>query len=119
MLPGKHDLGATVTRYLLIESRDPCRSQAFGLRCELAAALRHDGAEVTVFLVENAVLGARAMARLPALEKLEKHGVQLLADEFALSERGIRRGEIAPAVQPANLAALAGLLAAGARAIWN
>ena len=108
-----------MTRYLLIESRDPCRSQAFGLRCELAAALRSDGAEVTLFLVENAVLGVRAAARTPDLERLAKQGVLLLADEFALRERGIAAGEIAPAVKPASLAVLAELLVAGARATWN
>ncbi|MEX2150059.1 MAG: DsrE family protein [Steroidobacteraceae bacterium] len=108
-----------MTRYLLIESRDPCRSHAFGLRCELAAALRTDGAEVTLFLVENAVLGVRAAARLPALDKLAKHGVELLADEFALRERGIGAAEIAAIVKPAHLDTLAGLLAGGARAIWN
>jgi len=108
-----------VTRYLLIESRDPCRSQAFVLRTELAAALRADGADVTLFLVENAVLGVRAAARLPALEKLAKHGVQIFADEFALRERGIGAAEFAPVVKPANLDALVAQLAGGARAIWN
>jgi hypothetical protein len=112
-------MGATVTRYLLIEARDPCRSGAFGLRCELAAALHSDGAEVTLFLVENAVLGARAAARNLSLDKLAKRGVALCADEFALHERGIGTGEIAPVVKPADLSALAALLAAGARAIWN
>ena len=115
----QHAMGATVTRYLLIESRDPCRSQEFGLRVELAGALRSDGAEVTLFLVENAVLGVRAAARLPALDKLAKHGVQLLADEFALRERGIGTADIVPVVKPAGLDALVGLLAGGARAIWN
>ena len=112
-------MGATVTRYLLIESRDPCRSRAFDLRCELAAALRSDGADVTLFLVENAVLGVRAAARTPALEKLAKHGVELLADAFALRERGIAAAEISPFVKAVNLDALAGLLADGARATWH
>ncbi len=108
-----------MTRYLLIESRDPCGSTDHARRCELAAALRADGADVTLFLVENAVLGARRASRPQALEKLAKRGVQVLVDEFALRERGIASAEISPAVKPADLAALAGLLASGARATWN
>jgi sulfur relay (sulfurtransferase) complex TusBCD TusD component (DsrE family) len=108
-----------VTSYLLIESRDPFGSTAFSRRCELAAALRADGADVTLFLVENAALGARAAARLPALEKLAKQGIQLLVDEFALRERGIGGGEIAPAVRPAGPEVLVKLLAGGARTTWN
>lgn len=108
-----------MTRYLLIESRDPFGSTSFSRRCDLAVALRAERADVTLFLVENAVLGARAAARLPAFEKLAKHGVAVLADEFALRERGIGSGDIAPAVQPAGLDALVGLLAGGARANWN
>ena len=108
-----------MTRYLLIESRDPIGSPAFERRCELAAALRADGADVTLFLVENAVLGTRSAARLPALGKLAKQGVQLLADEFALRERGIGNDEVAPAVRPAALDMMATLLAGGARATWN
>ena len=119
MAPGQDAREATVSRYLLIESRDPFGSTDFERRCELAAALRADGADVTLFLVENAVLGARAQARLPALGKLAKQGVELLADEFALRERGIAGGDVAPAVRPAGLDTLAGLLARGARATWN
>jgi hypothetical protein len=109
----------SVTSYLLIESRDPFGSTAFRRRCELAAALRAGGSDVTLFLVENAVLGARAAARLPALEKLAKLGVQLLADEFALRERGIGDGGITPRVRSAGPEMLVQLLAGGARTIWN
>lgn len=108
-----------MTRYLLIESRDPFGSTTFSRRCGLAAALRADGAGVTMFLVENGVLGARSTARLPALEKLAKLGVEFFADEFALHERGIEGGEILPPVRPAGLETMIDLLAGGARAIWN
>jgi hypothetical protein len=108
-----------MTRYLLIESRDPFESTGFAHRCELALALRADGAEVTVFLVENGVLGARAAARLRDVEKLARSGVHLLADEFALRERGVGPDEIAAAIRPAPLDQLVGQLVAGAKAIWN
>jgi len=119
MYAGQYAMGATVTRYLLIESRDPFGSTNFARCCELAAVLRADGADVALFLVENAVLGARTASRPQALEKLAKNGVQVLADEFALRERGSGSGEIAPTVRSVGLEMLIGLLADGARPTWN
>ena len=108
-----------MSSYLIIESRDPFGSRHFGQRCELAIGLRSDGAPVTVFLVENAVLGARASARLGDIPKLAKAGVTVLADEFALRERGVGRDEVLAAVRPAGLESLVALLAAGAKTRWN
>ena len=105
--------------YLMIESRDPFEARGFAQRCELALTLRADGAGVTLFLVENGVLGARHSARLRELDKLAKAGVRLLADEFAMRERGMVANELAPQVAAANLDALVGELAGGAKAIWN
>jgi sulfur relay (sulfurtransferase) complex TusBCD TusD component (DsrE family) len=103
--------------YLLIESRDPFASKGFSQRCELALTLLGESTGVTLFLVENAVLGARAGAKAPGLEKLAKAGVRLLADEFALRERGING--LAPNIISAGLDTLIGELAAGAKALWN
>jgi hypothetical protein len=105
--------------YVLIESRDPFESRGFSQRCDLALTLQLDGAAVTLFLVENAVLAARSSANLRDLEKLSKSGVQLLADDFALRERGIRTTEISTLVKPVKLDALLSALAAGSKAIWN
>ena len=55
-----------------------------------------ENAAVTLFLVENAVLGARAGAKVRDLEKIARAGVRILADDFALRERGI--AELAPNV---------------------
>lgn len=106
-----------MTGYLLVESRDPFESKCFSQRCELALTLLAEGGGVIVFLVENAVLGARAGAKTPGLEKLAKAGVRVLADEFALRERGIT--EIAPGVASAGIDALVGELASGAKTLWN
>jgi sulfur relay (sulfurtransferase) complex TusBCD TusD component (DsrE family) len=106
-------------RYLLIESRDPFESRSFRQRCELAAALASGGSEVTVFLVENAVLAARAAADARDLHELGRRGVTLLADEFALRERGITTAQLSRDVRPAGLDALVAELGTGARAIWN
>jgi hypothetical protein len=103
--------------YVLIESRDPFESRGFGQRCELALTLLRESPDVTLFLVENAVLGARAGAKTPGLAKLANAGVRLLADEFALRERGIH--DVAPSVVPVGLERLVGALTSGARTFWN
>jgi hypothetical protein len=86
--------------YLLIESRDPFESNDVGYYYELARGLQAAGNQVTVFLVQNAVLAVRPSAQVPALRALAASGVKVLADDFALQERGITKVldgvEIAP-----------------------
>ena len=108
-----------MTSYLIVESRDPFESHGFARRCELAAALRADGASVTVFLVENGVIAARGSARLRELEQLAKAGVAVVADEFSLRERGIAAGELATNVKPVLLDAVVEQMVAGAKVLWN
>ena len=45
---------------------------------------------MTLFLVQNGVLGARESPRSERLAELAALGVEILADEFSLRERGIR-----------------------------
>jgi sulfur relay (sulfurtransferase) complex TusBCD TusD component (DsrE family) len=110
---------ASMTSYLVVESRDPLESNGFARRSELAAALAADGASVTVFLVENGVIAARASARLGELEQLAKSGVAVLADEFSLRERGIAAVELAASVKPVALETVVEQMVAGARVLWN
>ena len=105
--------------YLVVESRDPFESHGFARRCELAAALIAEGASVTVFLVENGVIAARAAARLREIEQLAKSGVVVLADEFSLRERGIAQSELAAAVKRVGLDVVVEQMLAGAKVLWN
>jgi sulfur transfer complex TusBCD TusB component (DsrH family) len=73
--------------YLLIESRDPFESNDVGYYYGLAEA----GNQVTLFLVQNAVLAARPSAQTPQLRTLIGSGIKVLADDFALKERGITK----------------------------
>jgi sulfur transfer complex TusBCD TusB component (DsrH family) len=106
-----------MSTYLLIESRDPFESKGFSLRCDLALTLLGESTGVTLLLLENAVLGARAGAKSAALEKLAKAGVRVFADDFALRERGIT--QLVPGVAAVGLDAVVGELAGGAKALWN
>jgi len=108
-----------MTSYLVVESRDPFESHGFARRCELAAALRADGASVTVFLVENGVIAARGSARLRELDQLARSGVAVVADEFSLRERGIAAAELAATVKPVALDAVVEQMVQGVRVLWN
>ena len=73
---------------------------------------------MTVFLVENAVLAARTGARYAQFGRLRRAGVTLIADEFALRERGIPVGELVPEVKAGRIDLLVAELGRGAKAIW-
>jgi len=104
-------------RYLIIESRDPFEAASFAGRNELAVNLAADG-EVTVFLVENAVLAARVGSRFAGFARIRRAGVTLIADEFALRERGITVAELVPEVKAGRIDLLVAGLGRGAKAIW-
>lgn len=105
--------------YLLIESLDPFESNDVGRHWELAASLARGGSRVTLFLVQNGVLAARAGARNDALHSVAASGVEVLADEFSLRERGIGAGGLATCVKPAPLDVVLDRLAEGRKALWH
>jgi hypothetical protein len=89
--------------YLLIESRDPFSTQAVSGHVELAVALRRAGSNVALYLVQNGVLPCRAGADGDALHEALAAGVEILADDFSLRERGIRDADVARGVKPAAI----------------
>jgi sulfur relay (sulfurtransferase) complex TusBCD TusD component (DsrE family) len=103
--------------YLLIESRDPFESNDVAYYYDLARGLVHAGNEVTLFLVQNGVLAARRAAQAPALEALVKGGVKVLADDFALGERGIKK--LRDGVQTATIDVVVDHLEAGHKTLWH
>jgi sulfur relay (sulfurtransferase) complex TusBCD TusD component (DsrE family) len=103
--------------YLLIESRDPFESNDVGYYCELARGLAEAGNQVTLFLVQNAVLAARPSAQAPQLRALAGSGVRILADDFALKERGITK--LLDAVQIAPIDTVVDHLEAGHKTLWH
>jgi predicted peroxiredoxin len=106
-------------KYLLIESRDPFDSNDTEQYYTLATALAGEGNAVTLFLVQNGVLPARLGARNDALSAVAKAGVEVLADEFSLRERGIKAGELTSGVKAAPLEIVIDQLAAGCKAMWH
>jgi intracellular sulfur oxidation DsrE/DsrF family protein len=106
-------------RYLFIESLDPFESNDVEFYRDLAAGVARDGNQVTLFLVQNGVLAARRGARSGALRVLAEHGVEVLADEFSLRERGIPESRLAPGVRPAPLDVVIDQLAQGCKVLWH
>ena len=107
-------------QYLLIESRDPFDSNDATSFYDLASGLAKSGNAVTMFLVQNGVLPARAgTARSQALAALGQAGVKLLADEFSLRERGIDAAKLVRGVQAAPIDAVVDQMAEGCKALWH
>jgi sulfur relay (sulfurtransferase) complex TusBCD TusD component (DsrE family) len=108
-----------MAKYLLIESRDPFESNEVAGQYELAAGLARQGHEVTLFLVQNGVLPARKSGKSGGLEAAAQAGVQVLADEFSLRERGIAGNRLTAGVTPAPLDVVVDQLAEGRKAFWH
>jgi hypothetical protein len=105
--------------FLLIESRDPFTSGEAGFCQDLSRRLAAAGDRVTLFLVENGVLPARAGVASPWLTELAQAGVEVLVDDFSLRERGIALDRLQPGVKPAAIDLVIDRLAEGCKAIWH
>lgn len=107
-----------MAKYLLIESRNAWESgdvaYFYGLARDLAAA----GNDVTLFLVQNAVMPARKGAQDGGLMELSGK-VKVLADGFSLRERSIPKDGLASGVTVSDIDAVVDLLALGAKAVWH
>jgi predicted peroxiredoxin len=108
-----------MVKYLLIESRDPFDSNDTSQYYDLASSLAGQGRTVTLFLVQNGVLPARPGARSEALSAVARTGVEVLADEFSLRERGIKADKLASGVKAAPLDVVIDQLADGRKAMWH
>ena len=109
-----------MSRYLFIESRDPFESRDVQFVVETATALKRQGNDVTVFLVQNGVLAARKNASASHLPRLVEEGIRLLADDFSLRERGIRTTEMNSEIKESGIGLLVDMLAQEeTKAIWH
>ena len=104
--------------YLLFESRDPFESVEVAHHQALAAGLAREGRRVALFLVQNGVLAARRTTRARDLTPLVQAGVELLADDFSLRERGMEGALLAPGVRKATIEDALDLMEQGRNALW-
>jgi predicted peroxiredoxin len=108
-----------MNKYLLIESSDPFQRNGGYRFFDLAADLLAEGHEVVLFLVQNAVLGARTNAASTAIAKAVLQGVAVFADDFSLRERGIQDGRLQANVEPVGVDFIVDKLAEGYKALWH
>jgi sulfur relay (sulfurtransferase) complex TusBCD TusD component (DsrE family) len=106
-----------MAEYLLIESRDPFESNDVGYYYDLARGLVEAGNQVTLFLIQNAVFAARPSAQAPKLQALARSGITILADDFALQERGITK--LLDGVQVAPIETVVDHMEAGHKTLWH
>src|SRR5438552_18875438 len=106
-------------KYLLIESRDPFDNNVVARQYELAVNLVKEGNQVTLFLVQNGVLPARRGSLSELLTNTARAGVEVLADDFSLRERGIAASRLADGVKAAPHSVVIDQLADGRMAIWQ
>lgn len=108
-----------MSKYLLIESRDPFESNDVRYFYDLATSLARAENRVTLFLIQNGVLAARSGEHTFWFAELTKAGVEVLADGFSLRERGIPNGRLTAGVKAADLSLIVDRLGEGRRALWH
>ena len=106
-------------KYLFIESRDPFESNEVAPYYDLSADLARQGNEVTLFLVQNGVLPARSSIHSDLLARITRSGVEILADEFSLRERGIPADGLIPGIKPSPLDVVVDHLADDRKVLWH
>lgn|SRR5262244_543857 len=107
-----------MANYLLFESQEPLESAQVSSHYELATALKKAGNQVALFLVQNGVLAARRGFRSEEVPRLIAAGVEVLADDFSLKERGISRSGLSPGIKVASIEDALDQFAAGRRTLW-
>jgi predicted peroxiredoxin len=75
--------------------------------------------ETKLFLIQNGVLPARRSDRSAALTRVAQAGVELLADDFSLRERGIPSERLIAEVRPASLDFVIDCMAEGRKTLWH
>jgi predicted peroxiredoxin len=108
-----------MTQYLLISSRDPYEVRGVAQFYDLATDLKAKGHDVTLFMVQNGVLPARRSAMSESISKLVSAGVNVMADEFSLKERGIVADRMVEGVKSSALEVVIDQLADGVKTMWH
>jgi sulfur relay (sulfurtransferase) DsrF/TusC family protein len=111
-----------MAKYLLIESRDPYEYADTHYFYDLAGDLARRGNEVVFFLIQNGVLVTREGAQPNKVAALQAAAprIRVLADEFSLRERGIRREAVIADVEITDVGRLVDLLMDdGRKPIWH
>jgi len=110
-----------MSRYVLIESRDPFESRDGEGFLEMAGRIAGAGDQVMLFLLQNGVLPLRKGSLFNGkIRELVKNKVEVRADEFSLQERAIRQKDLLEGIATSGMEELVeALLEPGAKALWH
>ena len=110
-----------MSRYVLVESRDPFESRDVSYFYGLARDLAGKGEQVTLFLVQNGALASRKDAKANPLAGVMHSKVEVLVDAFSLKERGIQDSERLSGARPADIGELLDkiMAEAGTKVLWH
>jgi intracellular sulfur oxidation DsrE/DsrF family protein len=108
-----------MSKYLLIDSLDPYATNGTASQSKLARGLRQAGHQVTLILVQNGVLPVRAEPGSAELQAAVSAGVEVLAEEFALRERGIPTEALIAGIRATPIAVITERLALGWKTFWR
>lgn len=108
-----------MANYLIISSDDPFETRRVERMRELAVALARRGGAVSVYLAQNAVLGARRASKARSCAALLTECIDVLADDFSLRERGIGSKALLPGVKVASLDLVVTRMAHGWKTLWS
>jgi len=110
-----------MTRYLLIESRDPFENRESENFLEMVGRLAQNGDQVTLFLIQNGVFALRKGSLFTGkLKELIKQNVQIRADSFSLDERSIQERERLEQIKMSGIDEILDILfEPGMKTIWH
>jgi sulfur transfer complex TusBCD TusB component (DsrH family) len=110
-----------MSRYLLIESRDPFENRESENFLDLVGKLAESGDQVILFLIQNGVLALRKGSLFTGkIKDLLKENVQIHADRFSVDERAIQERERMEQVTCSNLDEILDImLEPGMKTIWH
>lgn len=102
---------------LIVETRDAAEHRGPERDAELATGMRRAAVPTTIFLTENGVFAARHGHKM--LDDAMAAGVAVVADSFALSERGIEPEELRDGIDVSDVGLVVDRLAAGSCVVWR
>jgi hypothetical protein len=107
------------TAYVLIETAGPWRGPGCARFVSDAVELCRAGHPVQLVLLQDGVTAALP-GTVPELEEGLGHGVELWADEFSLTQRGLPAQKLTPATRVVSMTEVAlRILDPATRVVWH
>jgi predicted peroxiredoxin len=110
-----------MSKYLMIESRDPFESRESEYFLEMVGRIAETGDQVTLFFIQNGVLALRKGSLFTGkVRELANRNVRIHADLFSLEERAIQEKDRIEQMKLSNLEEILALLfEPGTKTIWH